>query len=148
MAEISLFRLYVLRATYLFIVVGLGVTIWPSVLSHTPEWPLMSSVVSCLLAGVSILAAVGIFYPLQMLPVLFFELIGKSIWLVAVALPLWSAGAMDARTSSTVVDCLVGVVLVPIVIPWGFVVARYLRTPRARWTNRTAREAAAAQVPS
>ena len=32
MNEVSLFRLYVLRAMYLFIVVGLGIYLWPGVL--------------------------------------------------------------------------------------------------------------------
>jgi hypothetical protein len=118
MTHVSLLRLYLLRATYLFVVVGLGLMVWPSILNHTPAWPLMNGVVSCLLGGVSILAVLGIRYPLQMLPVLLFELIWKSIWLISVALPLWSAGQMDARTWSTVIDCLVGVTVMPVVIPW------------------------------
>ena len=133
MNEVSLFRLYLLRATYLLIVVGLAFMVWPSILNHTKTWPLMNSVVCSLLAGVSILAAVGIRYPLQMLPVLLFELIWKAIWLISVALPLWFADAIDARTSSTVVDCLVGVILMPIAIPWRYVIANYLRRPGDRW---------------
>ena len=133
MTHVSLLRLYVLRATYLFVVVGLGLTVWPSILNHTPAWPLMNGVVSCLLGGVSILAALGIRYPLQMLPVLLFELIWKSIWLISVALPLWSAGQMDARTWSTVIDCLVGVTVMPIVIPWGYVISNYVKRPGDPW---------------
>lgn len=94
----------------------------------TDEW-----VVSCLLGGVSILAVLGIRYPLQILPALLFELIWKSIWLISVALPLWSAGHMDARTWSTVFDCLVGVVLMPIVIPWGYVISNYVKRPGDPW---------------
>ena len=135
MNEISLFRLYLLRAAYLFVVVGLAFTVWPSVLYHTKAWPLMHSVVCCLLAAVSILAAWGIRYPLQMLPVLLFELMWKSIWLLCVALPLWSAGEMNARTSSTVVDCLVGVILMPIVIPWSYVFTNYVKRSGDRWRS-------------
>ena len=135
MTPVSLFRLYLLRATYLFVAVGLALTVWPSVLHHTKAWPLMSGVVSCLLAAVSILAALGIRYPLQMLPVLLFELLWKAIWLISVALPLWTAGEMDARTSSTVVDCLVGVVLMPIAIPWRYVFLNYVKRPGAPWRS-------------
>ena len=109
--------------------------VWPSILHHTKEWPLMNGVVCSLLAGVSILAAVGIRYPLQMLPVLLFELIWKAIWLISVALPLWLGGEIDARTSSTVADCLVGVILMPIAIPWRYVLANYLRRPGDRWRS-------------
>ena len=135
MSGVSLFRLYLLRATYLFVAVGLAMTVWPPVLHHTKAWPLMNGVVWCLLAAVSILAAWGIRYPLQMLPVLLFELIWKSIWLISVALPLWSAGEMDARTSSTVVDCFVGVILMPIVIPWSYVFVNYVKKPGDRWRS-------------
>jgi hypothetical protein len=132
MTEVSLFRLYALRAAYLLIVVGLAATVWPLVISHPPQWPLMNSVVCSLLAAVSVLAAAGIRYPLQMLPVLLFELLWKSIWLIAVALPLWSADRIDARTWDTVRDCILAVILIPL-IPWRYVVAQYVRRPGDRW---------------
>ena len=135
MAEVSVFRLYLLRAAYLLVAGGLVMMVWPSILSHSRSWPLMSGVVSCLLAGVSILAAFGIRYPLRMLPVLLFELIWKTIWLVSVALPLWMAGEIDPKTWSTVVDTLVGVILMPIVIPWGYVWAHYVKAPGDPWTR-------------
>ena len=132
MTEISLFRLYVLRAAYLLLAVGLAATVWPLVINHPPQWPLMNSVVCSLLAAVSVLAAIGIRYPLQMLPILLFELLWKSIWLIAVALPLWSADQIDARTWDTVRDCVVAVVLIP-VIPWRYVIAQYVTRPGDRW---------------
>jgi hypothetical protein len=134
MTDVSLFRLYILRAGYLFVAVGLAATVWPLVINHSPQWPLMNSVVCSLLAAVSVLAAFGIRYPLQMLPVLLFETIWKSIWLIAVALPLWSAHQLDAQTSETVMDCLFGAILIP-VIPWRYVIAHYLRRPGDRWTS-------------
>ncbi len=136
MTEVSLARLYALRAGYLLIAVGLAVTMWPIVISHSPQWPLMNSVVGSLLAAVSVLAAVGIRYPLQMLPVLLFELVWKSIWLIAVALPLWSANQIDARTWETVRDCLLGAILIPL-IPWRYVISQDVTKPGDRW-RRTA----------
>ncbi len=93
----------------------------------------MDSVVSSLLAAVSILAALGIRYPLQMLPVLLFELAWKSVWLMAFALPLWNAGQIDAETWETVYACLMGIVIFPIVIPWHYVLANYVKKPGDRW---------------
>jgi len=140
MVDVSLFRLYALRAGYLLIAVGLASTIWPLLLNYSPTWPLMNGVVCSLLAGVSVLAAVGIRYPLQMLPVLLFELAWKSIWLAAVALPLWSANAIDARAMETVRDCALAVVLIPL-IPWRYVLANYVRKPGDRWRRVDRREA-------
>ena len=136
MTDVSLTRLYALRAAYLFLVVGLAATVWPLVINHPPQWPLMNSVVCSLLAAVSVLAAVGIRYPLQMLPVLLFEIVWKTIWLVAVALPLWSANRIDARTWATVTDCLTVAILIP-VIPWHFVISHYVTKRGDRW-RRTA----------
>ena len=75
----------------------------------------------------------GIRYPLQMLPLLLFELVWKSIWVLAIGLPLWSAGRLDADTRETWNACLMGLVLFPLVIPWGYVWRRYVRQPGDRW---------------
>ena len=130
--EVSLFRLYLLRAMYLLIVVGLGIVIWPGVIHHDKPWGLMQGVVNCMLASFSLLSLLGLRYPLQMLPLLLWELTWKTIWLLVVALPLWSSGQMDAATWSTTTDCLV-VAIIPFVIPWRYVFAHYLRKPGDRW---------------
>ena len=133
MSEVSTFRLYLMRATYLLILVGLGFTIWPGVIHHAKAVELMDGVVSSLLAAVTVLAALGIRYPLKMLPLLLFELVWKSIWLIAFALPLWSAHQVDAETQETVKACLMGIVIFPIVIPWPYVLANYVKKPGDRW---------------
>ena len=53
MNEVSSFRLYVLRAMYLFIVAGLGVYLWPGVLNPQKHWELMEGMESCMLAAFS-----------------------------------------------------------------------------------------------
>lgn len=131
--EVSTLRLYAMRATYLLIVVGLGFEIWPGLIHHEKAWSLWRGVGTSLLAGVSVLAVLGIRYPLQMLPVLLFELVWKSIWLIAIALPLWSANQLDADTWETIYACLMGIVLTPIVIPWPYVLASYVTKPGDRW---------------
>ncbi len=109
MTEVSTFRLYLLRATYLLMFVGLAFDVWPGfVRAH--EWDLMRGVVNSMLAAVSLLAAVGIRYPLQMLPLMLFELVWKAIWLIAVALPLWSASQMTPATLETAKACLMGII--------------------------------------
>ncbi len=70
MNEVSLLRLYVLRAMYLFIVVGLAAYLWPGVLDPDKHWRLMQNQASCMLAAFSLLCVLGLRYPLQMLPVL------------------------------------------------------------------------------
>lgn len=132
MNEVSIFRLYVLRATYLFIAAGLGFTIWPVIIGHTTILPLWRGVGCSMLGAVSLLALLGILYPLTMLPVLFFELIWKAIWLVFISLPLWSSGQMDQINLNTTYDCFTGVIFL-IAIPWKYVWSNYVKRSGERW---------------
>ncbi len=132
MNDVSTLRLYLLRVIYLIISVGLTFTIWPQIINHPTPWSLWHGVGCSLLGAISVLAYLGIRYPLKMLPVLFMELIWKSIWLLAVALPLWSSGQMDAVNMETTRDCLMGII-VPLVIPWRYVWVNYVMMRGDRW---------------
>jgi len=126
MKEVSILRLYILRAMYLLIAVGLAFTIWPQIIHHPKSWPLWHGVGCSLLGAVSILAALGIRYPLAMLPILFFELIWKSIWIIAVAFPLWSTNQLAGANLETAQDCMVGIIIL-IAIPWPYVWSNYVK---------------------
>ena len=132
MNEVSLFRLYVLRALYLFIVVGLGFYLWPGILDPNKHWELMQGEVSCMLAAFSLLCIVGLRYPLQMLPVLLWEVTWKTLWLVLVPLPQWMAGRLDPSLGPTIFAIsLVG--LVYLAIPWRYVYVHYIKAGAERW---------------
>jgi hypothetical protein len=128
--EVSLIRLHVLRATYLLLIVGLGGMIVPDIVSH----PITDrGVIAALLGAIWTLAFLGLRYPLQMLPLLLFELVWKLIWVAAYGLPQWSAGRLTAVTADDLNNTLFGVILMPLVIPWSYVWRRYVRQPAERW---------------
>ncbi|MGH6871688.1 MAG: hypothetical protein ACREHE_09290 [Rhizomicrobium sp.] len=131
-SDVSLLRLYSLRALYLLIAIGLGSEIWPVVLHHRYSPDAMHGVADSLLAALSLLTLLGLRYPLAMLPLLFFETVWKATWLLAFALPLWRAGRMDADVSETAQACLMGAI-VPIIIPWKYVFANFVKAPGDRW---------------
>jgi len=128
--EVSVARLYVLRATYLLLVVGLGALIVPQLINHAP---MARGVVPSLLGSVGLLAFIGLKYPLQMLPLLMFEFAWKTIWLLAFGVPQWSAGQMPATFTEDFQNIAFGVILMPIVIPWGYVWRHYVKAPGDRW---------------
>ncbi|NQD37763.1 hypothetical protein HPT27_12065 [Permianibacter sp. IMCC34836] len=132
MNDVSLLRLYVLRALYLLITVGLATVVWPDIFHHAQPWNYSSSVIVCMLVAFSLLSALGIRYPLQMLPVLMWELLWKTLWLVLVPLPQWWAGTLDEATAARVFEIAM-VVLVYLAIPWRYVYAHYLKAPGSRW---------------
>jgi hypothetical protein len=134
--EVSTVQLYLLRAGYLILVLGLGTTVWPAMIAHT-TWTLTLSpwrgVGNSLLAALALLAALGVRYPLKMLPLLFFEVTWKAIWLIAVALPLWRRhGTIDADMAETIRACLMGVVFL-FLIPWRYVYSSFVQGAGDRW---------------
>lgn len=135
MNDVSLFRLYLLRAMYLLIVIGLGVWAMPGVIHHQHPWELHNGVVQCMLAAFWALSILGLRYPLQMLPVLLWELIWKSIWLAIVAFPLWRTNQMDEATR-VMASSILWVVIIPFVIPWGYVFKNYLQRSGDRWKRK------------
>lgn len=142
MTEVSPLRLWVMRAMYLFMAAGIGVTIWPLILSHGSDLPRMTGVAWALLATVGLLALLGLRHPLQMIPLLLFELVWKAIWLAAFALPRWLDGTLDEGMRASIFETSLGAVLI-LVIPWRYLWAHYVARPGDPWTlRRPGREAA------
>lgn len=139
MSEVSTFRLYLLRAMYVFMALGLAIfKLGPAIL-HPETLSPQDSVIVSVLGAFALLTVVGIRYPLKMLPLLFFELMWKTIWVVALGLPLLLSGQLDPNVSfggtETLINCLLGIVLVPIVTPWGYVLKQYLKASGDRWSK-------------
>lgn len=132
--EVSIFRLYVLRATYLLIVVGLGAMIWPLLLGSPETVEHFRGVTWCLLGAVALLALLGLRYPLRMLPLLLFELVWKATWVLTIGLPLRSSGQLEGAFSETWFANVMGLVIFTLAIPWGYVFRKYVREPGDRWT--------------
>jgi len=142
--DVSNLRLYLLRAMYLLMAVGLGITIWPGIVapgnvSH------MGSVVRSMLGALALMSLWGLRYPIKMLPILLFEFMWKVIWVVAFGLGPWLSGELDPGRQETLFECLMGIALVPIAVPWGYVLRHYIRAPGDRWS---ARGSAARQAPA
>ena len=128
--EVSLTRLYVLRATYLLLVVGLGGMIVPTLLTHEP---MARGAIPSLLGAVWLLAFIGLRYPLLMLPLLMFELVWKATWFFDFGLPQRLSGVLPPTFAEDFFNISMGVVLMPLVIPWGYVYRHYIKGQGDRW---------------
>ncbi|MEP6810397.1 MAG: hypothetical protein ABI992_09155 [Chthoniobacterales bacterium] len=128
--EVSRLRLYVLRGTYLLLVIGLGGMILPQLIGHEP---MARGVIPSLLGALWLLAILGVRYPLQMLPLLLFELAWKAIWLFDYGLRQWHSGHAPPTFTDDFPAIAAGVILMPFVIPWGYVFAHYVKKPGDRW---------------
>jgi hypothetical protein len=132
MCQVPLWRLYFLRAVYLLLAVGGSFISWAEILDPAASWKFMNGVVVCMLGALSLLALLGVRYPLQMLPLLFWEISWKLIWLLRIALPAWRSGHIDPAVSSNLFSCVL-VILVIAAVPWSYVWRHYLSKPGDPW---------------
>ena len=126
MSPISTLKLSLLRAMYLLMSAGLFITIWPAILVPTERLANANSVVFALLGSLGLISLLGLRYPLKMLPILLFELLWKAVWIIAYAVPLWMGKGLDIYASETLFATGLGVVLVPLVLPWGYIFKHYI----------------------
>lgn len=131
-ATLPLWRLQMMRVGYAVMGVGLAVVKWPLVINYDQSTPLFEGVVAVLLTAMSLLALLGLRYPVRLLPILLFECLWKLIWLGVVAVPAVAAGDVDQATSGVIVSCSL-VVLILAVVPWRFVMQRYVTAAGDRW---------------
>ena len=133
MADVPVYRLYILRAYYALIAFGTMMVFWPSLLSHSDRWGIENGAQYSLLAALTPLCLVGLRYPLKMLPILLYEFIWKCLWFAFVAGPLWMHGQMTEGVWSDVFACGIAVVLTPLVVPWPYLWKTYVAAPMDRW---------------
>jgi len=124
-----MFRLYLMRLLYMLNFGMLGLSVWPEIINHAGAWDPVKGVAFSFWAALSVLSGLGLRYPLKMLPLLLLQLLYKSIWVIAVALPLWSA----FRSVELTRIMAMGAVVDLIVIPWPYVIANYVKKPGDRW---------------
>ncbi|MCF4097487.1 hypothetical protein [Maritalea mediterranea] len=125
MKPVSLLRLYLLRGCYLLLLVGLSIQIVPDLFGPVVTMPMMDGVVTAMLSALAVLSILGLFAPIFMLPLLWFELSWKLIWVLFVALPRWQTGTMDEATIEVLFACAFVVPFV-FIIPWRYAIGRYM----------------------
>lgn len=139
MPNVSLLRLNLLRATYLLIAVAMGAQTWPLIFRHPVDAEMQWTVARSMLGALTILCAgIGIRRPLAMLPLLLWELAWKSIWVLFFGLPQWRAGYLTASATETMIACVMGMILFPLVTPWRYAWYEYAKKPGRPWRVRTA----------
>lgn len=121
-----------MRVCYLILSVGLAVVWWPSVLQHSADFAGRLAIQASLLAGLGLLCALGLRYPLKMVPLLLFEFAWKIIYLLAFALPAWRTHQMSDRMIADTWSVAMVVIFLRLV-PWRHVWTEYVRGAGDRW---------------
>ena len=132
MTQVSLFHLYALRILYLLMAVALGAMIWPVILHPTQPLGVGRSVANAMLGAISALSFLGLRYPLKMLPLLFFEIVWKLVWLMFVAYPAYRNQSLDENMLSALYEIL-PILIFPFLLPWRYIFDTYLAGSGDRW---------------
>jgi len=126
-------RLNLMRGGFLLMGVGLVIVKWPHVL-QAASLPALEGAEFILLIAISLLAFLGVKYPIAMLPIMVFEVLWKVLWLGIVALPHLIAGDLNAPTASLLFSILF-VIPIILVTPWDLVWKRFVVARGDRWTR-------------
>ena len=132
-AVLPVHRLHLMRGGYLLMAVGLMIVKWP-LLPQAASLPVMEGAIVCILTAMSLLALLGLRYPIGMLPVLLFEVLWKVIWLGVVALPHLLANDMDEATADMLFTILF-VTAILAVTPWDYVWRRFVTARGDQWAR-------------
>ena len=119
-------NIYCLRFLYTLMFVFLGKDAWTYILTNTEVWEPRNAMAWSVWASFSLLALLGIFHPLRMLPILLLEICYKVIWLLMVAYPLWLSGKLIGSPAEGMTMVFLPVVLPILFVPWRYVFRTYI----------------------
>ena len=131
--ELPLYRLYVLRASYLLLSLGQGSKTWPAILHHAQTWDFWRGVGMSFFGALTLLCLLGVRYPVRMMPLLIFEFTWKLIWVLAAWLPPYLGHTVEPEIADSFSGIFPGIVVVPLVLPWRYLWKNYVITPGDRW---------------
>ena len=106
---------------------------WSAILHHTGPWEFWDGVGHSFFGALTVLSLVGLRYPVCMMPLLVYEFAWKLIWTLAIYLPLYLGHRVDPDAAANFFSISLGVVIVPLLLPWGYIWKNYVTAPGDRW---------------
>ena len=129
---VPFWKINLLRFMFVLQAVIMGGFVWYQILFESAGWPWALGLAKSMLGALALLSFLGVRYPLQMLPLMIYELAWKTTWMMAIALPAWLGNRMTDGIENLFYDCI-GVVIVYLAIPWRYAFARFLVQPAEAW---------------
>lgn len=127
--EVSLARLYAIRAVGLLGVYGLFTTVM-TLFDHAPD---ERGMLKAMVSGLWVMCLITIRYPLKMVPILIFELAWKLLWLIFFGIPQWWIGVGSPRLAEDLWSIGAFPIVCILVIPWDYVWRHFIKAPAERW---------------
>ncbi len=125
---VAMWRINAMRFLFLLMALVMGSIVWRQLLLDSADWDVMRGLAKSMLAALALLSLLGVRYPLQMLPLMLYEVAWKTIWILLIALRAWMGGKWTADIESLFFDCI-GIVIAYFIVPWRYAWARYVAQP-------------------
>lgn len=119
-------QVHALRTLFLLMFLFVGFDAWSALLGHQGAWDPIRAAALCMFASYATLSGIGVFRPLKMLPIVVFMVVYKSVWLMVVAYPLWSAGELAGSSAEGMANIFIWVVVPALLVPWRFAFERFV----------------------
>ena len=125
-------NIYLLRVLYFLMFIGVGLQTWSTIINHQGPWDHTKAVAVCVWAAYPTLAIFGLLKPLKWLPIVLFMIFYKTLWVAAVAYPLWRAGALAGSPAEEMAGIFVWAPVIALIVPWVYVFKTYVFGARHR----------------
>ena len=115
-----------MRVPYFLTGVLFTVTAWTSLITYWGEFEATEGVAYAFWGALSVLALLGLRFPIKMLPLLLLQFGYKLLWIAAVGYPLIMCGTLDDGAQDLFYANLIGAIIDAVAIPWLFVFKTYV----------------------
>ena len=125
-------NIYLLRLLYLLMVIFVAPYAWRVILTHQGPWDHVRAVAFCVWATYTTMSILGLIHPLRFLPIMLFMIAYKTLWLLAVAYPLWRAGTLVGSPAEAMARQWIWIPFMSVIIPWKYVFQNYVMWTRKK----------------
>ena len=125
-------NIYLLRVLYFLMLIGVATDAWTQIINHQGPWDHTKAVAWCVWAAYPTLGFFGLIKPLRWLPLVIFMIFYKTLWVVAVALPLWRAGTLADNPANEMAHVFIWAPAIILIVPWVYVFKTFVWGPTPR----------------
>ena len=125
-------NVYLLRVLYFMMFAAVGLQMWKTILTHEGPWDHTKAVAFCVWAAYPTLGLFGLIKPLKWLPIVIFMIFYKTLWVIAVAYPLWRAGTLVGSPPEEMARVFMWAPVISLIVPWVYVFKNYVM-----WSKKT-----------
>jgi hypothetical protein len=119
-------NIYLLRLIFILMFFFLNFSSWSHIMQHSGLWENTDAAAWFMWASCAAISWIGIIRPLKMLPIVLFEIIYKTSWLLMIAYPLWVNNKLAGSSHEDMANVFMWVALPILAMPWKYFFTTYI----------------------